>query len=360
MKEEQDKKESSKTIIPFYRSGDYFFHRGLQAFHNKHLNRAARLFERAVKLTASEPVFKIQFAAVLTELGEYTRSNELLHSVLKQYEAKQSVCYFFIANNEVYLGHFYQAEKHVRIYLELEPNGQFAEEAQELLELFEDEPFLEGENEADSEQFLDEHERAWLMLRNGSIEEAALLLEAIVEKHPGSWAAQTHLAEALFRLGKEEAAFAHCYAVLEQDEGNLLAVCNLALFYLELGHANQIKHFRNMLKQVMPIDIDHLIRITEVLCALGAYEQVVARRLIATGTNDQDLLRCFGVAFYHVGDERKAIHYLNQAVSLGDARAEQLIIDIHQGNTNNVYFTLFDKKTGLSRTVDSTPESPLR
>ncbi len=110
----------------------------------------------------------------------------------------------------------------------------------------------------------------------------------------------------------------------------------------------------------MPIDIDHLIRITEVLCALGVYEQVVARKLIATGTNDQDLLRCFGVAFYHMGDELKAIHYLNQAVSIGDVKAEQLILDIHQGNAGNVYFTLFGSKTGLSRTVDSTRDNPLR
>ncbi len=72
-----------------------FFHRGLHAFHNKHLDRAAKLFERAVKLTASEPVFKIQLAAVLTELGEYIRSNELLQQVLDEHQEKQPVCYFF-------------------------------------------------------------------------------------------------------------------------------------------------------------------------------------------------------------------------------------------------------------------------
>lgn len=274
-----------------------FFHRGLHAFHNKHLDRAAKLFERAVKLTASEPVFKIQLAAVLTELGEYIRSNELLQQVLDEHQEKQPVCYFFIANNEVYLGQFYQAEKHVRLYMEKDPQGQFMEEAKELLELFEDEALFDEDKEQ-TELLLTEHEQARSFLRNGDPEAAVPLLESIIKNHPSFWAAQTHLAEAMFRLGNEDAAFDYCHAVLDHDKGNLLALCNLALFYQAKGYTNQVEHLREQLVKIIPINSDHMIRLTEVLCVLGAYKDVASRKWLSFQSTDKDLLRCFGVAFF--------------------------------------------------------------
>lgn len=359
MKEEQGRKSSAKTVIPFYQNGDYFFHRGLNAFHNKHLNRAAKLFERAVKLTASEPVFKIQLAAVLTELGEYTRSNELLQQVLEVHQEKQPVCYFFIANNEVYLGRFYQAEKHVRLYMEKDPQGQFMVEAEELLELFEDEALFDDDKEH-AEQLLTEHEQAWTWLRNGDLEAAVPLLESIIKNQPTGWAARTHLAEAMFRLGKEQEAFNQCNYVLEQDGGNMLALCNLALFYQAKGYTKQVDSYRAQLSKIIPMNSDHMIRVTEVLCVLGAYEDVVARQWLSIQTDDKDILRCFGVAYFQQGEKQKGLSYLKQASKLNDPMADSLIHLVDQGKSDQIKFTLFTAEVDMSRTVDKSSDCPLR
>ncbi|GIN06944.1 MULTISPECIES: tetratricopeptide repeat protein [Shouchella] len=346
-----ESKEDSRTIVPFYQNGDYFFHRGLQAFHKKHLNRAAKLLERAVKLTASEPIFKIQLAAVLSELGEYGRSNELLQSVLASSGSQQPVCHFFIANNEVYMGHFYQAEKHVRLYLEKEPNGQFAEEAHELLELFEDDPFME--EEASSEQFLDDHEQAWLFLRKGQAELAVPLLESIVSKHPRLWAAQNHLAEALFCIGETERAFAICQEVLDKDSGNLLALCNLALFYFEMGYTKEAKWYRERLASVYPLDSGHAARLVQVLCALGNYKEVLSRPFPIDADEEAALLRCYGVASYHEHNEKAALEHLKKAVDLGDGASKQLMEAVANKQSDDISFTLFAERGFLSRTLDS-------
>lgn len=59
----------------------------------KNLKRAVTLFERAVKLTDKEPVFQIQLAAVLSELSEYERSNDILRAVLTE-TSDYPECYF--------------------------------------------------------------------------------------------------------------------------------------------------------------------------------------------------------------------------------------------------------------------------
>ncbi|WP_059103335.1 tetratricopeptide repeat protein [Shouchella shacheensis] len=344
----KEPQQEKQNLIPFYQSGDYFFNRGLKAFQKKHLGRAVKLLERAVKLTSTEPIFHIQLAAVLSELEEYERSNMILEDVLRTSGDSQPLCYFLLANNEVYLGDFHKAEKQAKQYLQLEPDGQFATEARELLELFEEDEEEEKEPLEDVEDFLREHERARRHLRADELHLALPLLDEIVENYPDCWAAHNHLAEAQFRSGKPELAFSISNQVLEGDPGNLLARCNLALFHLKMGNAKQVEWYRKTLTSVVPMDVDHAVRVTVVLCALGEYQVVLARRKdrrLRRALEDADLLRCYGVACFHTGDSKAATAYLQMAVNLGDERAKQHISDIENGRFAQVTYSLFSTKS---------------
>ena len=206
-----------RKVVPLFQSGDYFFHRGIEAYRKNHLHRAIKLFERAVKITKKEPVFHVQLAAVLSEIGEYERSNEILQQVLAEEGDSLAECYFFMANNYAYLGLFEKAERASLRYLELDPNERFSDDAHDLLELLHFEREQDDdwdEMDAQEDEWIALHERAHYLLRNGEVQASIPILESVIEDHPSCWAAKNHLAEALFRLG-DDSAFEVCESILE-------------------------------------------------------------------------------------------------------------------------------------------------
>ncbi|GAE27154.1 TPR repeat protein [Halalkalibacter wakoensis JCM 9140] len=246
-KDEQEKQK----VVPLFQSGDYFFHRGIAAYRKNHLQRAIKLLERAVKLTNTEPVFHVQLAAVLSEIGEYERSNEILENVLAE-NKDVAECYFFMANNYAYLGLFERAERMTLRYLELSPDERFTQDAKDLLELlrFEREEEDDWEEiEEDEDELLAQFERAHYLIRQGNMSQAVPVLQKIMDEHPTYWTAHNQLAEALFQMG-DESAFDLCYTVLEKDPGNLFAICNLALFYHKNGEAKKAEPFIRSLQRV--------------------------------------------------------------------------------------------------------------
>ncbi|MED4080199.1 tetratricopeptide repeat protein [Halalkalibacterium halodurans] len=330
-----------KKIIPFIQSGDYFFRRGVIAFRKNHLSRAVKLLERAVKLTEQEPVFHIQLAAVLSELGHYERSNDILESVVQNLDPGHSECHFFMANNYAYLGLFEKAEHCAIAYLSDQPDGEFAKDAHDLLDLLRFEKEEEGdewENElTPTDQFLLEHEKACQLLEEGHLQEAIVLLEKLMDEEPSYWTAYNQYAQALFRLGNVEKAFEVCEHILEEDQGNLFALCNMALFYKKQGQQQQAESLIQALSAVHPMDRAHRFKVAQVLCAVGAYEQAYDRLKELEWTSissDPEWHFCIGVAAYHLGQEEIALRYWKKAATLGVQQAADYyamsIVDILQ------------------------------
>ncbi|WP_100373996.1 tetratricopeptide repeat protein [Bacillus sp. FJAT-45037] len=322
--------QENRNVVPFYRSGDYFFHRGIIAYRKNHLKRAVKLFERAVQLTDQEPVFHVQLAAVLSEMGQYDRSNEILTQVLADHGDVQSECYFFMANNFAYLGLFEKANEAAKRYMVLTPGGEFYKDAEDLLELLqvereeaEEDGEVWGDLDLSADEYIIEHDRARTLLKKGKPEDALPILQKIMEDHPTCWSAQNHLAEALFRLG-DESAFELCLSVLEKDAGNLFALCNLAVFHSRSGKEAEAKPYIEAIKRIYPLDIEHHMKVAKVLGAIGDYEQVVNRLLRVEPyllEREPDLFHCLAVAYYHLDQKDKAMFYWKRAERLGNEDA---------------------------------------
>ncbi|GAF65624.1 hypothetical protein BTS2_2522 [Bacillus sp. TS-2] len=322
-------KQESKKVIPFIQNGDYFFHRGIIAYRKKHLQRAVKLFQRAVKLTNQEPVFHIQLAAVLSEIGHYEQSNDILRKVLEEHNEEEQVdCYFFMANNYAYLGLFDKAQVSAEKYITMQPKGNFANDAKDLLELLEFE-YEDGAlwNDNHDDEFLMKHERARVYLKNGDCLSAIPILEEIISKRPTHWSAYNHLAEALFRL-EDERGFEISSQVLSEDESNLFVRANLALYYLKQGNNNKAEPYIRSIRIVYPIDYENYLFLAEVLCAAGDYEEVKERfeRMADSFYHENErLLYCYAVSLMHTGEKERALNFVKKSASLGCAKSKELI-----------------------------------
>ncbi|MDQ0206702.1 tetratricopeptide repeat protein [Alkalicoccobacillus murimartini] len=332
------------NVIPFLQNGDYFFHRGIDAYKKKNLKRAVTLFERAVKLTDKEPVFQIQLAAVLSELNEYERSNDILRDVLHATSDNHPECHFFMANNYAYLGNFGLAEQSVKTYLKNTTKEDRLEGAEELLEMLSEEELVMDDESEELENLISGHTTAGSFLKQNKPKQAIPVLQEMIDDHPTCWAAYNHLAEAYFRSGQQSKAFDLSEKVLTEDKGNLFALCNIALFTDELGDDKEARRYAQTLSQVYPIDTDHYLKLARVLCALGEYQETEKRLSeVDTLTFDMypELYDCRGVAQFNLGQIDRAEVLWRKATKKGYSKSEQRLKNIEDLKQQDVTYRLW-------------------
>lgn len=309
-------------IIPFIQDGQYFFKKGVKAFQQRDFKKAKHYLERAVRLDEEEPTYLCQLAIVRAELGDYQASNEMLERVIVELEPDMTDCYYFMANNYAYLGLFQESRRRVEKYLEEAPDGEYAEDAHELLQLLQLEDSLDDDTEESlhaEEMLILRHEQAKDLLEQGELGEAVIVLSKIIEDYPDFWAAYNNLALAYFYKGLAAEAVQLTEEVLEKNEGNLHALCNMAVFCHYLGDNVKAKHYQIQLERVYPIESEHRSKLGTTLALLGSYEQAYRwlRSLDKQGfSGDSSFFYWLAISAYQIGNERFAEHAWEELVKL--------------------------------------------
>lgn len=325
--------------IPF--DANFFFKRGLISFQRYDLDKAFKYFKKCVDLDAEHPDYRMHFSAVLTELGEYEHSNDILvrlveymqhqelpdayfplemHTSLDQLAAD---CHYFMANNFVFLGELEKAERQALLYLASEPEGAYCEEAEDMIDYicFElDRPPIDLEDEED---FVQAHEQARVCLEQGNFLEASHLLKQIVHDYPSFIAAQNNLALAYYFMGEFEKAVQTIDEIFEQDPVNLHALCNLVLFYnrksAEARQPMKINERLDGLKKVQPIHVDHYYKLATTLGVLGEDQRAfeLFHTLSRRGLHDDaTLFHYLAVSNFNLKRHEQALSYWSKARKL--------------------------------------------
>lgn len=254
--------KNKRKIITFYPNGEYYFHKGLKAYETKDLYQSKKYLQRAVRFEPHDPDYLCQLAAVLAELGEYEASNNILEKVVTEIDPDLAECHFFRANNFVHLGLFDEAESEIQRYIAAEPGGPFTREANELLELLQDEEPYPAQP----------HEKARLMLQEGRYKQAADFLRDIIHEHPEYWEAHNYLALTYFYLHQYKKALTILERVLKKEPGNVHALCNLAVFYRQLDVERRCQEVIEALKSIYPLSSEERCKLGSTFMLLAEYE----------------------------------------------------------------------------------------
>ncbi|WP_018921923.1 tetratricopeptide repeat protein [Salsuginibacillus kocurii] len=327
--------KGSGRVLPFVQSGEHFFRRGVRAYQHGDFRRAVKYLQRAIELKPREGVFRCQLAAVLSDTGEHERSNEILHYVLDHINERMYECYFFLANNYAHLGLFDKAAESVSTYLAHQPNGEFQEEAQNLLEAVQDEQEEEETEDINSsdDELIINYERACRYMNDEYFEKAAHLLDGIMVDYPNFWSAYTKRAELLHAQNRTDEAIVFLKELLA-EESYLPAMCQLALYLDELGRFEARDELLESLKSVVPIDRGHARKLADVLCALGSYERAHHWYVYLVKQQhevDAEIFFRAGVCAFHVGEYRLARNRFEQAKDMGHSAAELLVEKENEG-----------------------------
>ncbi|MGY3777245.1 tetratricopeptide repeat protein [Isobaculum melis] len=133
-------KDEHKTarIIEFIPNTEFYFNRGIIAFQKNKIQLAKKYLLRAADFcqTDDERAYTLcQLAICHQHTGEYAESIQILEALLESIDKEFPEAYYFLANNYAFLNDFEKALEAVQRYLREDPNGDFINEAEELLDM---------------------------------------------------------------------------------------------------------------------------------------------------------------------------------------------------------------------------------
>jgi tetratricopeptide (TPR) repeat protein len=308
-------------VISINMDAAFFFERAVQSLDRFHYDKALKYFRRAAEYEQDNPVNHCNLAGVLSEMGNYDESNQILQHILDTIDPEMTECHFYMANNYANMENFEQAEQAVVRYLENDPTGQFMEESEEMMEMLS----YELERPAPltsikSREGLFEHDKARALLEEGKFAEAVRQLEKLVKNQPDFTAARNNLALAYYYMGQFEKAMETIREVLEIDAGNLHALCNMAIFHQHFGNKKELAELTDLLCKTFPFQHDHVFKLATTMGILTEHEKAyhLFKRLLKAGdgTADPCLYHYAAVAACHIGRFAEAFRYWRQAQKL--------------------------------------------
>lgn len=271
------------NVVPIQLDASFFFERAVRSLDRNHYDKALKYFSKAAEYEPENPVNHCNVAGILSEMGNYERSNEILNHVLAVIDPSMTECYFYMANNYANMEKFEEAEKAIVTYLEEDEQGQFLDEAEEMLDLL----FYELGRKAPvkrikAKEGLAEHDYARSLLEEGKFAQAAEILESITKEQPDFTAARNNLALAYYYMGRFSKAKDTIYELLTLEPGNLHGLCNLAIFYQNEGNTEQVKALIKQLQTLVPFEQEHVFKLGTTMGILGEHESAYVhfRRLL--------------------------------------------------------------------------------
>lgn len=299
----------------------FFFERAVQSLDRLKYDKALKYFRRAVEFEPDNPVNHCNMAGILSEMGKYGESNDVLRDIVDRIDPTMTECYFYMANNFANMEDFEKAEEALVHYLEHDESGQFLDESEEMMELLTAE--LERPmklSKIKSREGLIEHDRARSLLEEGKFTEAIKLLERLAEMHPDFYAAHNNLALAYYYVGRFTDALGAVKRVLALDPGNLHGLCNLAIFYQHAGEREPLEELVALLEKTLPYHQEHVFKLATTMGVLGRHESALRhfRRLLKSeaGQADVCLYHYAAVACYNLDRFEQARRYWKQAEKL--------------------------------------------
>ncbi|WP_127576211.1 tetratricopeptide repeat protein [Paenibacillus barengoltzii] len=304
-------KNQRGKVLPISMDAGFFFERAVSSLDRYRYDKALKYFRKAVEYEPSNPVNHCNMAGILSEMGDYAASNEVLQTVLEEIDPSMTECYFYMANNYANMDMFEAAEEALIRYLEEDEQGQFLSEAEEMIDLLQYELDRPTKLKSiKSRHGVYEHDQARALLEEGKFAQAVKMLEELVQTRPDFLAARNNLALGYYYLGLFRKAVETVEEVLVQDPGNLHGLCNLAIFYQHAGNREALEELAGRLKNIVPFHQEHVFKLATTMGILGRHEAAFGhfqRLMRGSETNlDASLYHYAAVAAYHTGRKEEA------------------------------------------------------
>lgn len=263
------------TVVDFKQDAAFFVDRGIRFLNRYDYEKALRSFRRAVEIEPFNAECHCHLASALAETGQFEASNDVLFEVIEKWDTSMSEVYFYMANNYANLEDYQMAEEMAIRYLQEDSNGPYREDAEELLDYIYFELDMPPRHflPSDKEDVYSKHERARRSLEEGRFLEALDILKEIVEADPSFLPAWNNLSLAYYYVGDFQQAMNTIEKTLEMEQGNLHALCNLAVLLSHHNQTAELLSLMDILKKVVPFHPENTYKLATTMGVLGQHDE---------------------------------------------------------------------------------------
>lgn len=291
-------------IISFERGAEFYFDLGFRKIQKGNLKSALRYLEKAVKLKPNDSFIQFNYAGLLAELGNINLSTEVLHFIVDKLDPNYDECYFGLGCNYLQVQKIKKSVEYFSKYLEKDPEGEFSEEAEDLLEMLT--MIKDANNNLDDdelERIYKVEEEAIKHLEKLEYNIAVEKFEIVVNLLPNAVPARNNLSLAYYYMGETQKAIDAAREVLSYEQFNIHANCNIAIFYNKLDLKSWVAKQINNIKKLNTENPEYLFKIADTLGCLGKHEEAykVYKKLLSLEPQNTAYYHYAAVAAYNSG-----------------------------------------------------------
>lgn len=232
---------------------------------------AKKYMKRASELSPNDPIILMQLGVLVMEEGRFDEAYELLMRA-HELDPNEEDTIFYLAEVHAHLGLLRDAKAYAKQYMTLDPEGLFVDESMEIIDFAEQEELYYEDDFPQGEVFFLQ-EKGRKLMEEGHFQEAIELLESVILDYPDFWAAHNNLALAYFYVGETKKAEALLFEVLEEDKGNLHALCNLAVFYYYENRNEELQQLLALLVKIKPYQLEQRYKLGATFALVGKHPE---------------------------------------------------------------------------------------
>lgn len=321
-------RKNKNNILPFEQTSEFYYKQGLRLTEKGNMFDALIYHRRAYEKEPLNIEYAVAYAWLLNDLSCFEDSCVVIYNIMDREDCPVEYS-FLLGNNFMGLKDFNMASKCFGIYLEDDPYGEYSIEAEFALKLSEyfytdgeksrfnysdyDLDLIESLNEsayldAEPQSFISLARRGKRLLDMGEYEGAIASMKEALEKEDMRFV-KNNLSLAYYFNGNTEAAVKVSQQILQQDENNLYALCNMAVFQKD----NEAEKERLVGKILFlgAEEAEDLYKVATTLCELGYHQEArnYLYKLLRMEPYNKKILHYLAVSHYKTEGYKDAIEY---------------------------------------------------
>jgi len=305
----KNNKDRQGNILSFNQPAEFFIKKAEKHIDAGNFLEALALYRCVLGMEPENIEYLLSIAQIYSEMGLYAESNDVLLKIAK-FGSTPTECLFALGCNYMGMKNYELADEAFEQYLAVDPNGEYAEDIDELIDMIDEEESEEEGmlHDVGRRMVLEEANEGKQSLDKGDYKGAIAHLERAVGKDAYLHSAMNNLALAYFFDGKKQKAIEISKRVLTQQPSNLHACCNLALFYSNLNDHAAASAYLDKLDQTGDIAPEDMHKVALTYCELGYHEKAYKwfQRIVAYQPYDVRILHFCGLAAFNCGQYAEA------------------------------------------------------
>ena len=299
------------VVIPFRQNAEFYFQRGNKYLMDDDLSKAEQYLRKAYEMEPDHMEYMLTFAEALHRLHQYEESLSVLLTSLGGVEEPQTEVLFGIASDFIGLEEFYAAKQSLKLCIQNEPTGPYADRARELIETIENEPELEAQIGLTEEEDINLLEVIHLAkAKHFSVDDDSglnLLLTAS-EKYPTSEMLDMEIAIMLFSMREYDEAKKRLFNLFKRNSRSVRGNALLALIYHAQKQETEAKLQAKKIQIEPECSPEELGYAAPILMEIGDYDtaQYALELLSDALPYDKEMLHQLAFCYYVHGNKREA------------------------------------------------------